>query len=166
MWVAWYIVGMLLLITKRYVKKPWKFNHLLHAILGYFTLIVTIVFSLKVTEWDPFKTTHNAMGTATLFITIFGSISGIATAVTMQAYNGDKPWTKKERVEKVAKIHRIAGYTMLFIGNGTIASGLGYYYGKIMEGDGRKVLGVMSVLSFVLFVMIFESIFRIRNKYG
>ena len=51
MWSSWYLVGLLLLVTTRYAKKTWTFSLYLHALLGYFTLIVTIVFSLKVTKW-------------------------------------------------------------------------------------------------------------------
>ena len=48
MWSAWYIVGLLLLVTKRYAKKTWTLSHYLHAVLGYFILIVTIVWAFKV----------------------------------------------------------------------------------------------------------------------
>ena len=48
MWSAWYVVGLLLLITKRYVKKHWISMHYLHALLGYFTLAVTIIFVAKI----------------------------------------------------------------------------------------------------------------------
>jgi len=49
MWSAWFIVGLLLLVTKRYAKKYWRVMHYLHAGLGYFVLVVTIVFALRVT---------------------------------------------------------------------------------------------------------------------
>jgi len=48
MWIAWFWVGMALLVTKRYAKKFWFPMHYLHVLLGYFTLIVTIVFMFKV----------------------------------------------------------------------------------------------------------------------
>jgi len=52
----------------------------------------------------------------------------MATIATMKHYHGDKDWSEKERVERIAKIHRIAGYFMLFIGNYTIMSGLLTYF--------------------------------------
>jgi len=111
--------------------------HYLHAFLGYFVLAVTIVFALKVTHWDPGHGLHHALGTITLFLTILGSISGTVTAGVMKAYNGDKPWSEKEKIERIAWFHRWAGYTMLLVGNVTSASGIGYYFGHIMQEDKR-----------------------------
>ena len=51
LWSTWFFVGLALLITKRYAKKHWLVMHYLHALLGYFTLIVTIVFAAKQTRW-------------------------------------------------------------------------------------------------------------------
>ena len=61
-------------------------------------------------------------------MTVLGSLTGMATIATMKHYHGDKDWSEKERVERIAKIHRIAGYFMLFIGNYTIMSGLLTYF--------------------------------------
>ena len=128
MWGAWFIVGMLLLITKRYTKKNWHFFHYLHAFLGYFTLAVTIVFALRVTTWAPFETIHNGLGSLSVVMAIIVSLTGSLTAATMRFYNGDKAWSEKERVRKIAKIHRIFGYLMLFIGNASIMTGISHYF--------------------------------------
>lgn len=66
----------------------------------------------------------------------------------------------------MARIHRYFGYTMLFIGNATIMSGIGNYYGKRLRGDERKVLGFFSFVVFCILIAILEGAFRIRNKYG
>ena len=44
-------VGLLLLITKRYAKKNWNCMHVMHAILGYFTLLVTLVWTFKILDY-------------------------------------------------------------------------------------------------------------------
>ena len=98
MWTAWFIVGLLLLVTKRYAKKTWTLSHYLHAFLGYFTLVVTIVFALRVTKWEAFDTIHNALGSLCVISTIIGSLTGTMTAALMRVYNGDKPWSKEEKV--------------------------------------------------------------------
>ena len=77
---------------------------------------------------------HYTVGTITLFLTILGSLSGTATASIMKAYNGDKSWSEKEKVQRVAKIHRWFGYAMLFVGNYTCMSGIGFYYGHKLKG--------------------------------
>jgi len=45
-------------------------------------------------------------------------------------------------------------------------SGIGHYFHDILQGDSRSVLGATSSLIFVGFVIIFEAIFRIRNKWA
>lgn len=166
MWSAWFVVGLLLLVTKRYAKKTWVFSHYLHAILGYFTLIVTLVFAFRVAKFEPFESIHNALGTLCVIVTIVGSLSGSATAALMRGYNGDKPWSKKEKVQVVAQIHRIAGYVMLFVGNAAIMTGFGNYFNHRLQGDQRSVLGYFNMIVFVLLVAIFEAAYRIRNKYS
>ena len=99
MWGAWTLIGLLLLITKRYAKKYWLFMHYAHAILGYFVLLVTIIFAMKLIHWHTFETIHNAFGTFTLFFTIAGALTGSVTAGMMRLYNRDKPWAEKERIE-------------------------------------------------------------------
>ena len=140
--------------------------HYLHCFLGYFVLIVTIIFSAKLMDWRFTEGLHFALGTICLFFTVLGSLSGTFTAATMRVYNGDKPWSEKERVERIAKIHRWMGYLMLFVGNFTCLTGIGYYFGHIMNEDSRKVLAPVSFATFVFLVILFEAIFRVRNKFS
>lgn len=55
---------------------------------------------------------------------------------------------------------------MLFLGNVTLATGISHYYGDILAGDSRKALGPLSLMTFVLLVAIFETIYRLRNRYS
>lgn len=84
----------------------------------------------------------------------------------MRAYNGDKPWSKEEKVQRVARIHRYAGYTMLFVGNATIVTGTGHYFGDRLLGDERSLLGIFSFIVFIILVIQLEAFFRIRNNYS
>ena len=43
MFIAWFVVGSLLLFTKRYFKSFYTVMHYVHAILGYLTLLQTIM---------------------------------------------------------------------------------------------------------------------------
>lgn len=166
MWIAWFIVGFLLLVTKRYAKKFAELVHILHALLGYFVLIVTIVFSMKVTKWDPTANPHTFLGTVSLFLTMLGSLSGIVTAIIGRAYTGDKDWAKKELMQKTGKVHRIAGYIMLFVCNVTVASGLFNYYHDINPSDGGELLARLCILAFIVLVAGAETIYRVRNRYS
>jgi len=93
MWSAWFVVGLLLLVTKRYAKKHWQLMHYLHAVLGLLVLVTTIFYILKISHWDPSENLHNALGTVTLFCVILVSITGSLTASIMRFYYGDKPWS-------------------------------------------------------------------------
>ena len=166
MWGAWTLAGLLLVITKRYAKKYWTFMHYAHALLGYFVLAVTIIFAMKLVHWHTFETIHNAFGTFTLFFTIAGALSGSITMGMMRFYNRDKPWSEKERIEQIAKIHRWFGYLMLLVGNVTVASGVGHYFGDVLLGDSRSIFGSMNLLGFVVLVAIMEAIYRLRNKFS
>ena len=66
----------------------------------------------------------------------------------------------------MAKIHRLAGYFMLLLGNITVASGIGHYYSDKLLEDDRKVLAPISLLSFILLVLVLEAMFRARNKWS
>lgn len=129
MWIAWFVVGLLLLVTKRYVKKTWKLSHFLHMFFGCFVLAVTVLMVIRVSHFRPFENFHNAIGSLCCLVTIFGSVSGFVTAAMMHFYNGDKQWSKSEKVELIAKIHRYFGYIMLLLSNVAIMTGVGHYYG-------------------------------------
>mmetsp|Transcript_31372 Transcript_31372/g.38912 ORF Transcript_31372/g.38912 Transcript_31372/m.38912 type:complete len:187 (+) Transcript_31372:791-1351(+) len=84
----------------------------------------------------------------------------------MRMYNGDKAWTEKERVTVVAKIHRIFGYVMLMIGAAASSSGIGHYFGGKLNGDPRKIWSPINVCTFIILIIIFEGIYRVRNKWS
>ena len=165
MWSAWYVVGLLMLITKRYAKKTWKLNHFVHAILGYLILIVTLVYGFNVAKYE-FSSLHQTIGLLFLPVALIGALSGSFTAGTMVMYKGDKDWSEKERIERVAKIHRYFGYTMLFLGMIVVSTGINHYFDERLLGDDRKILSPISALTFAFLVFLFEAIYRLRNKYA
>ena len=165
MWFAWYIGGLILLVSKRYVKKQWKLMHYIHALVGYFVLAVTIIFIVKISKWE-LGGLHTIVGYICVIITIPGAITGSMTATLMRFYNGDKDWAEKEKVTYIAKIHRWAGYVMLFLGCFSISSGLGIYYGGMLDDDPLSVLSKLNGITFCILIIIFEVIYRVRNKYS
>ena len=166
MWTAWFVCGFLLLATKRYAKKTWFISHLAHAVIGVFVIVGTIVQALKVSHWKPTESLHNGMGTLVAFMSVLVAISGSLTATLQQFHKSDAKWTKQEKAQLVGKIHRYTGYIMLFVGNATIMTGIGYYFEDKLRGDERKVLGFFSFVVFVILVAIIEGAYRIRNKFS
>ena len=66
----------------------------------------------------------------------------------------------------MAKIHRYFGYFMLLLGNASVMTGVGHYFGDKLQGDSRKILGIFSLGVFIVLVAICESCYRVRNKYS
>ncbi len=131
MWTAWMPIGFLLLCTKRYGKSKWSCMHLLHALLGYFCLIVTIVWAVRILDyfnWTVNSNIHSIVGVFATLLSVIVALSGTFTAGLMQFYENDKGWQAKEKVTSAGKFHRIAGYWMLFIGNATAMSGIQHYF--------------------------------------
>ena len=140
--------------------------HYLHAFLGYFSLFATVWFAMKLMHWRFTESLHNAMGTTMMFLSVLVTLSGSLSASVLRFYSGDKPWSAKEKSMMIGKIHRIFGYIVLLIGNFTITTGIFHYFEGTLQGDERSKLGAVSLLSFVLFIVVFEFIFRIRNKFA
>lgn len=127
MWSAWMPVGLLLLITKRYAKKHWNCMHICHALLGVAVLGVTLVWCFKILDyfdWQFNTDLHSIAGFISVSLCLIVALSGSLTASLAQFYNGEKAWTPKEKVTKVGKFHKWAGYFMLFIGNATAMTGI------------------------------------------
>lgn len=55
---------------------------------------------------------------------------------------------------------------MLLFGNVTCMTGIAHYFGDILLDESRAKLGVFSLLMFIFFVILFEAVFRIRNKFS
>ena len=168
MWGSWFLIGLLLLITKRYAKKYSVIMHYLHAFLGYFVLVCTLIFAFKLQDWEFSHSPHNAMGTIMIFFTILVTISGSLAAALMRAASPE-PWTEKEKSMIVGKIHRFSAYIILLFGNLTVSSGMGHYFGDILDndwGEDRSWLAGFSTATFAILVVLMEALYRIRNKFA
>lgn len=166
MWSAWMPIGLLLLATKRYGKGQWSCMHALHAVLGYFTLVVTLVWAFKIFDYFDWKLNtdlHSIAGLAAVILCVIVAISGSTTAGLQQFYK-EKEWTPKEKVTRVGKFHRYAGYLTLFIGNATAMTGVAHYYSEVVRDDSMTPLGVLSLGVFCCLVMLCECFYRRKNR--
>jgi len=86
MWACWMPVGFLLLATKRYAKKHWSCMHYLHGLLGYFCLVATVVWALKILNyfnWKVNSDVHSILGVAAAILTVIVGLSGSITAALL-----------------------------------------------------------------------------------
>ena len=73
----------------------------------------------------------------------------------MQWYTGDKPWAERDKVYRVAQVHRYSSYIMLLLGNGVCSGGIATYFSKIGYGI-WGVFGVSSSAIFLFLVVLHE----------
>lgn len=80
----------------------------------------------------------------------------------MQWYTGDKPWSERDKVYNIAKMHRYSSYVMLILGNGVCSGGVATYFSKIGYGM-WGTFGLCSSILFLALVVIHEFMMR-RSK--
>ena len=140
--------------------------HHLHSLIGAFIVCATLYTCLQVyayVDWEQKINAHSLLGLMALLLTLFVGISGLITTAMMQWYNGDKPWSERDKVYSVAKVHRYASYVMLILGNGVCSGGVATYFAKIGYSI-YGIFGVCSSLIFIAFVTVHEYFMRRTNR--
>ena len=107
---------------------------------------------------------HSILGLIAIILTLFVGVTGFVTAGMMQFYDGEKPWAERDKVYKVAKVHRYSSYFMLILGNAVCSGGVATYFSKIGYGVWGP-FGVCSSILFLLLIAIHECMLR-RTKRG
>ena len=107
--------------------------------------------------------THGILGLLALLLTLVVGVSGVVTAGMMQWYTGDKPWAERDKVYRVAKLHRYSSYVMLLLGNAVCSGGTATYFSKIGFGWWGN-FAVCTSLLFLILVGIHECVMRRYNR--
>ena len=140
--------------------------HHMHNIIGFIVTMVTLGTCFQVyayVDWKQKANPHSILGLIALLLTIFVGITGIITSSMMQWYNGDKAWVERDKVYKVAKVHRYSSYFMLLLGNGVCSGGVATYFSKIGYGI-WGTFGVSSSIFFLLMLGLHEFFMRRFNR--
>lgn len=138
----------------------------MHNIIGFIVTMVTLGTCFQVyayVDWKQKANPHSILGLIALLLTIFVGITGIITSSMMQWYNGDKAWVERDKVYKVAKVHRYSSYFMLLLGNGVCSGGVATYFSKIGYGI-WGTFGVSSSIFFLLMLGLHEFFMRRFNR--
>ena len=166
MWLAWGPVGFLMLYLKRYAKNQWKLAHVAHAVFGHFILWVTLGQQLNIYlfwEWNVRWTYSAIINTITVVLAVILCITGQVVQSIMGWYNGDLPWSRKEKVTNWAKFHRYFGYIVLFLANLTNGIGTLNYTNHFVHNEYRSYalwMGPAHTITFCLLVVFFEILYR------
>ena len=164
--VSWFPLGFALIATKRYYKTQWFLMHHMHSFVGLLVVLATLWTCLGVYShvgWELSVSTHAILGLIALVMTLFVGISGLITAFMMQCYDGEKSWAERDKVYKVARVHRYSSYLMLLLGNGVCSGGIATYFSKIGYGI-WGTFGVCSSIFFLLMVGLHEFLMRRYNR--
>jgi hypothetical protein len=78
-------------------------------------------------------------------------------------YAKDQRWTKVERVTVVARIHRWAGYIMLFFGNIVVSGGLTTYI-NTLEQTKWGFMGFLTLFTFIVVCIFYECRYRRKHQ--
>ena len=110
--------ALILLCTKRYFKEHYTVTHYAHALVGYYSLFLTLFFSLKAfanKNWELTIELHSIIGTVFMLLAVCVSLSGSAVAIVMRVGKEDA-WKPKESVTRMSCIHRWLGYSGIILG--------------------------------------------------
>lgn len=125
MWTVWIPIGFLLLATKRYFKKQYSCMHFIHVVCGYFCMLTTLIWTIKMLKYFDWKINsdpHSILGIAACSLTVIVAASGSVTWGLM--FKNPSEWKANEYVTSAGKFHRYCGYLMLALGNATAFSGI------------------------------------------
>ena len=128
MWSMWFVLGLTLLISKRYATGMGVIiMHMVHFIAGWIVVILTLLsgsLAIKEMGW-PIVDNNEPHGIFGLIVMI-GSVLMLFTGVFVIVRgkeNMQKPWDPSEQKQRLMKFHRIGGYITLFFGNFTVFTG-------------------------------------------
>ena len=78
--LTWGLLGLVMFVTKRYLKMYWTISHWVHSICGTVILISTLASSLYMVRMVGFENgIHNTFGALMIFLTLLTSIAGMIT---------------------------------------------------------------------------------------
>lgn len=165
LYVAWFLLGMVSLASKRYFKAPFMAMHIVHVLTGFAIVIMTTVMCLIMLgkyEWKVVSDFHQVTGVIT-FITHFATL-GLGLARIIIAKRTPEPWSKNDKAVLVGKIHRWAGYIILLIANLACFGGVIHYLKDVRKNNKALPLAILTLPLFALIVAILEVNKRLINR--
>lgn len=124
MWGSWTILGMVQIITNRYMKHHFKYRQLIHGISGFCMLLLTLlsyIIVFKMNDWHiVFNYAHAIVANPTVFVGIVVFIGG---ALAKMRRDKELPW-QTDKILQMVKIHRGFGYFIIFFSQVTMSLGI------------------------------------------
>ena len=128
LWSAWGLGGFLQFLTGRYLRKFYSIHMWAHAIIGTYSLAVTLIVVYKTwieSDMEIGESPHHLIGIIFAFCSIGLSIGG------WSGFLGRRycfKWNVDKRMTWIKFVHRNFGYLMILVGHVEIFFGILNYY--------------------------------------
>lgn len=157
MWSTWVVIGLSQIYLNRYMKDNWRWNKLLHAILGMFAMALTITAAMLAMQTGGWVLTgsalplHSKVGFSAFVLGILLMVGGMTANIFRLKVRMD--WRTKY-IRLVGKIHKYFGWLVLLFTQFVISTGIYKFY-DFVEKDTKAwiLVGCSCSLFFVLLLI-------------
>lgn len=130
MWVGWAVIGLLQICTNRYWRAQWRWNKVVHAILGFASLLLTLVagfIGLVLSKWqiNSASSLHSKVGFAAFLMGVVLMLGGMVANITRLMIA--MPW-KTKRVLLLGKVHKWFGRIVIIFSQYVIGTGSYHFF--------------------------------------
>ena len=166
MWGTWALIGLLQIYTNRYWRKHWRWNKIVHAILGLFSmaLVITAGFiALNLGGWtiNSNSSMHAKAGFVIFISGLVLMLGGMIANIVRLFIN--MRWNTKW-VLRIGMTHRYFGWSIILVSQFVIGTGFVNFYSY----DGLDTLGWSIALSsgilFFLGLIIGETLHQCKLR--
>ena len=115
MWFSWAFIGLAQIYLNRYLRHKWRYSKIMHSLLGFFALALTVtagLIALKTGGWtiNQNLSLHAKLGFSTFVMGIVLMFGGMTANIVRLYVRMD--W-KSKRVIFVGKIHKYFGWFLV-----------------------------------------------------
>ena len=160
MWASWGFLGLIQIISNRYLKQFWKASMVIHRVTGiliWFATFLMCIFVLKKVSWKLAKGLHPLIGLGVFIAVGIISLGGFAARFTMQ-----KTRWNTNRVIWIKTGHRLFSYLLIIAAQAAIVTG-----GIRFAEQGHplaKTLCIIHAIAFTGILVLSEIAFRFFQR--
>ena len=128
LWITWTLFSLIQVYLTRYLKHRWRWNKVVHTILGTLSLAVLIAagfLSLNAKDFKVSSNLHDKVGLTMLILGLIYMFSGLSS-IYVRLYL-DVNWGKSKVVRYVGKVHKYYGIAVLIGMQVAMFTGVRYY---------------------------------------
>jgi len=110
---SWTIISVAQIYTNRYLRHKWQWRQILHSVLGFLTMLITLAAALIAANVYGFifdHSLHEKLGIAMCVLAAVVGIGGMATSFIKFKKSGD--WDTKSRLQ-MSRVHGIFAYLII-----------------------------------------------------